>query len=90
MSGLPPAASKDPGSPAIEARTRDLAKGFTVRRLLPDRQRRRVGPFVLFDRMAPGGIAPGTGLTVVFPSQIANAAGNNPVMMRVMPLSANT
>lgn len=55
----------DEQPPAIErliaARTRDLG-GFSVRRILPHRERRMVGPFVFFDHMGP--TAPGAGLDV--------------------------
>jgi redox-sensitive bicupin YhaK (pirin superfamily) len=47
----------------LEARVRDLG-GFTVRRLLPARARRLVGPFIYFDEMGPVGFAPGEGLDV--------------------------
>src|SRR3954466_11860287 len=48
----------------IAPRVRDLGDGFTVRRALPDAQRRAVGPFVFFDQMGPTRLAPGTGLDV--------------------------
>lgn len=48
----------------IAARTRDLADGFTVRRLLPSLARRMVGPFIFFDHMGPAQLAPGRGLDV--------------------------
>lgn len=48
----------------IEARTRDIG-GFSVRRLLPFRARRMVGPFVYFDEMGPRDLAPGEGLDVL-------------------------
>jgi redox-sensitive bicupin YhaK (pirin superfamily) len=47
----------------IEGRSRDLG-GFTVRRLLPAKQRRVVGPFVFLDHMGPKIFAPGTGVDV--------------------------
>jgi redox-sensitive bicupin YhaK (pirin superfamily) len=47
----------------IDARPRDLG-GFTVRRVLPAVQRRRVGPFVFFDHMGPAVMPPGEGLSV--------------------------
>jgi hypothetical protein len=37
----------------IEARTRDLGNGLTVRRLLPSAARRMVGPFIFLDHMGP-------------------------------------
>src|SRR5262249_46315926 len=48
----------------IEARTRDLGGGFTVRRLLPAAARRMVGPFIFFDHMGPITFEPGTGMDV--------------------------
>jgi len=57
-----------PGEPAVEleidARTRDLGDGFTVRRLLPAAARRMVGPFIFFDHMGPVQLAAGQGLDV--------------------------
>ena len=37
---------------------------FEVRRALPKRERRHVGPFVFFDHMGPAKLAPGTGMDV--------------------------
>ena len=48
----------------IVPRVRDLGDGFSVRRALPDAQRRSVGPFVFFDQMGPVRLAPGRGLDV--------------------------
>jgi redox-sensitive bicupin YhaK (pirin superfamily) len=48
----------------VEARTRDLGDGFTVRRLLPSAARRMVGPFIFLDHMGPVHLAPGHGLDV--------------------------
>jgi redox-sensitive bicupin YhaK (pirin superfamily) len=48
----------------IEPRLHDLGDGFTVRRLLPYRLRRSVGPFVFFDHIGPAELAPGRGLDV--------------------------
>jgi redox-sensitive bicupin YhaK (pirin superfamily) len=48
----------------IEARTRGLVDGFTVRRLLPATARRMVGPFIFFDHMGPTTLAPDQGLDV--------------------------
>jgi len=52
---------------AIEAvvipRTADIG-GFEVRRALPSRERRAVGPFVFFDQMGPGEFLTGNGLDV--------------------------
>jgi redox-sensitive bicupin YhaK (pirin superfamily) len=57
-----------PGEPAVEleidARTRDLGDGFTVRRLLPAVTRRMVGPFIFLDHMGPVQLAAGRGLDV--------------------------
>jgi redox-sensitive bicupin YhaK (pirin superfamily) len=43
---------------------RDLGDGFTVRRALPQPQRRTVGPFIFFDQMGPVELRPDTGLDV--------------------------
>lgn len=48
----------------ITPHSRDLGDGFTVRRALPDAQRRSIGPFVFFDQMGPVKLAPGSGLDV--------------------------
>jgi redox-sensitive bicupin YhaK (pirin superfamily) len=47
----------------VRARPRDLG-GFSVRRVLPARERRRVGPFVFWDHMGPAVFDPGKGLDV--------------------------
>ncbi|HVY40541.1 MAG TPA: pirin family protein [Polyangia bacterium] len=47
----------------INPRSRDLG-GFSVRRALPDGQRRTVGPFIFFDHMGPAEFAPGHGIDV--------------------------
>ena len=47
----------------IDGRTRDLG-GLTVRRLLPSRLRRNVGPFVFLDEMGPVTLEAGQGLDV--------------------------
>jgi redox-sensitive bicupin YhaK (pirin superfamily) len=47
----------------IEPRTRDLG-GFSVRRVLPARQHRTVGPFVFFDHVGPASFPPGQGMQV--------------------------
>src|ERR1700694_3002247 len=44
--------------------THDLGNGFRVRRALPSRQRRMVGPFVFFDQLGPTVLRAGTGLDV--------------------------
>jgi redox-sensitive bicupin YhaK (pirin superfamily) len=55
-------------NPSIDAvvvpPTHDLGDGFQVRRALPSRQRRMVGPFVFFDQMGPTVLRAGTGLDV--------------------------
>jgi redox-sensitive bicupin YhaK (pirin superfamily) len=48
----------------IDARTRALGGGFTVRRLLPSAARRMVGPFIFVDHMGPVQLAAGSGLDV--------------------------
>ncbi len=48
----------------IDARSRSIGP-FTVRRLLPSRARRLVGPFVYFDHMGPVTLAPGQGADVL-------------------------
>jgi len=47
----------------IEPRERDLG-GFLVRRVLPSRQRRMVGPFAFFDHVGPALFPPGEGIQV--------------------------
>jgi hypothetical protein len=44
--------------------SRDLGDGFTVRRALPQPQRRMVGPFIFFDQMGPVELRQGQGLDV--------------------------
>lgn len=48
----------------IETRARDLVDGFKVRRALPSRQRRMVGPFIFLDQMGPEILTEGRGLDV--------------------------
>lgn len=48
----------------IEARTRPLIDGFSVRRLLPSSARRTVGPFIFFDHMGPLALPVDRGLDV--------------------------
>lgn len=48
----------------IEPRIHDLGDGFSVRRVLPFRLRRHVGPFVFFDHIGPVDLAPGRGMDV--------------------------
>ncbi|MDP1718075.1 MAG: pirin family protein, partial [Burkholderiales bacterium] len=38
--------------------------GFEVRRLLPARAQRMVGPFIFFDHLGPSELAPGEGVDV--------------------------
>ncbi len=47
----------------IEPDTKDLGE-FTVSRLLPDKQRQRVGPFIFFDYIGPAEFPPGKGVNV--------------------------
>jgi redox-sensitive bicupin YhaK (pirin superfamily) len=47
----------------IAARDRDLG-GFAVRRVLPWRARRELGPFTFLDHMGPRTLPPGTGIDV--------------------------
>jgi redox-sensitive bicupin YhaK (pirin superfamily) len=47
----------------IEPRSANLGE-FSVRRALPSRERRMVGPFVFFDHMGPAEFAPGSGINV--------------------------
>ena len=48
----------------IETRARDLVDDFKVRRVLPSRQRRMVGPFIFLDQMGPELLREGRGLDV--------------------------
>ncbi len=48
----------------VVPRTQDLGDNFEVRRALPSKQRRMVGPFVFLDQMGPHVFAPGRGLDV--------------------------
>lgn len=47
----------------IESKLADLGE-FSVRRCLPSRRRRMVGPFVFFDHMGPAEFPPGKGIAV--------------------------
>ena len=47
----------------VEPRATDLG-GFTVRRVLPSRDRQMVGPFIFFDHMGPAEFPPGKGIDV--------------------------
>lgn len=48
----------------VVPRTHDLGEGFEVRRALPHRDRRMVGPFVFLDQMGPHVFQPGRGIDV--------------------------
>ncbi|WP_323144326.1 pirin family protein [Massilia phyllosphaerae] len=48
----------------IVPRTHDLGDGFEVRRALPHKDRRMVGPFVFLDQMGPHVFQPGRGIDV--------------------------
>ena len=48
----------------VVPRTHDLGDGFEVRRALPHRDRRMVGPFVFLDQMGPNVFTAGRGLDV--------------------------
>lgn len=48
---------------AIEPKQKDLGE-FTVRRVLPARERRMVGSFIFFDHMGPAEFPPGQGIQV--------------------------
>ncbi len=48
----------------IETRARDLVEGFKVRRVLPSRQRRMVGPFIFLDQMGPEVLGADKGLDI--------------------------
>jgi redox-sensitive bicupin YhaK (pirin superfamily) len=62
--GNPDAANEKVLEVALQARTRELAPGVTVRRLLPAAARRMVGPFIFFDHLGPLRMDPGNGLDV--------------------------
>jgi len=47
----------------IEPDTKDLGE-FTVGRLLPNKRRQRVGPFIFFDHIGPAQFPPGKGVNV--------------------------
>lgn len=48
----------------VDTRARDLVDGFKVRRALPSRGRRMVGPFIFLDQMGPEVLTAGKGLDV--------------------------
>ena len=71
MSWIPgndPCAGEDPCPEAVERvivpRTADIG-GFEVRRVLPFRERRMVGPFIFWDEMGPGEFLTGDGIDVL-------------------------
>lgn len=49
----------------LEPKTSDIGGGFLVRRTLPSRSRRMVGPFIFFDHMGPVEFPPGKGMKVL-------------------------
>lgn len=56
-----------PGKPVLEriqARVAQIGEGFTIRRALPNRQRRMVGAWCFLDHAGPADYAPGQGLRV--------------------------
>ena len=53
----------EPMETVVVPRSRDLG-GFEVRRVLPSREKRMVGPFVFFDQMGPAAFGDGHGLDV--------------------------
>ena len=56
-----------PGKPVlerIEARTAEIGEGFTIRRAVPNRQRRMVGAWCFLDHAGPADYGPGKGLHV--------------------------
>jgi redox-sensitive bicupin YhaK (pirin superfamily) len=57
------AADIDPIETVVVPRAHDVG-GFEVRRALPSREKRLVGPFVFFDQMGPGEFLLGRGLDV--------------------------
>lgn len=61
-----PCDTHTPGGPVdllIQPRDKDLG-GFTVRRVLPTRQRQMVGPWIFFDHMGPADFPAGQGIDV--------------------------
>ncbi len=62
---LPPECADSSGTIElrIEPRERDIGD-FTVRRALPARERRMVGPYIFFDHMGPAEFPPGEGIQV--------------------------
>jgi redox-sensitive bicupin YhaK (pirin superfamily) len=58
------APAPNPIAAVLEPRERDLGDGFLVRRVLPARAQRAVGPFIFFDHFGPTSMPPGRGLDV--------------------------
>ena len=58
-----PTASEGSVELVIKPNAKDLG-GFTVRRVLPSRDRQMVGPFIFFDHMGPAEFPPGKGIEV--------------------------
>lgn len=54
----------EPLAQILIPRTADLGNAFYVKRVLPSRERRMVGPYVFLDQMGPKTLAPGEGLDV--------------------------
>ena len=56
-------ASCDAVELVVEPKEKELG-GFSVRRVLPNRQRKMVGPWIFFDHMGPARFPPGEGVNV--------------------------
>ncbi len=62
---IEPSTARTSGTIALRIKPHEKDLGeFTVRRVLPAAQRRRVGPFVFFDHMGPAEFPPGAGIQV--------------------------
>jgi len=57
------AEAQGPVELVVRPKEKDLGE-FTVRRVLPARERRMVGPFIFFDHMGPAEFPPGQGIQV--------------------------
>ncbi len=65
QTALEPICTRSGGSIALFIRPQEKDLGeFSVRRVLPARERRMVGPFVFFDHMGPAEFPPGKGIAV--------------------------
>ena len=64
MSILDPHDEAEMVQTVVVPRTHDLGDGFEVRRALPHKERRMVGPFVFLDQMGPHVFQPGQGIDV--------------------------